>query len=68
MLFYLLQFWDTRSPNPMMTLQMPERCYCADVVSDGRTCTIHSLTFASVSFELWFVLHVGLPHGSGRNS
>lgn len=26
------QFWDTRSPNPMMSLQMPERCYCADVV------------------------------------
>uniref|UniRef100_A0A3B4AX01 Rae1 protein homolog n=1 Tax=Periophthalmus magnuspinnatus TaxID=409849 RepID=A0A3B4AX01_9GOBI len=25
-------FWDTRSPNPMMSLQMPERCYCADVV------------------------------------
>ena len=28
-----LQFWDTRSPNPMMTIQLPERCYCADVVS-----------------------------------
>uniref|UniRef100_A0A8C6LEN4 Rae1 protein homolog n=1 Tax=Nothobranchius furzeri TaxID=105023 RepID=A0A8C6LEN4_NOTFU len=27
-----LKFWDTRSPNPMMSLQMPERCYCADVV------------------------------------
>uniref|UniRef100_A0A8C5QRU9 Rae1 protein homolog n=1 Tax=Leptobrachium leishanense TaxID=445787 RepID=A0A8C5QRU9_9ANUR len=26
------QFWDTRSPNPLMTLQLPERCYCADVV------------------------------------
>lgn len=31
-LFLSLQFWDTRSPNPMMSLQMPERCYCADVV------------------------------------
>ena len=30
------QFWDTRSPNPMMSLQMPERCYCADVVSRGN--------------------------------
>nr|XP_009682285.1 PREDICTED: mRNA export factor isoform X1 [Struthio camelus australis] len=27
-----LKFWDTRSPTPMMTLQLPERCYCADVV------------------------------------
>ncbi|NWH64736.1 RAEL1 factor, partial [Geococcyx californianus] len=27
-----LKFWDTRSPAPMMTLQLPERCYCADVV------------------------------------
>lgn len=27
------QFWDTRSSNPMMVLQLPERCYCADMVS-----------------------------------
>uniref|UniRef100_H3BE64 Rae1 protein homolog n=1 Tax=Latimeria chalumnae TaxID=7897 RepID=H3BE64_LATCH len=27
-----LKFWDTRSATPMMTLQLPERCYCADVV------------------------------------
>ncbi|XP_006811104.1 LOW QUALITY PROTEIN: mRNA export factor-like [Saccoglossus kowalevskii] len=26
------QFWDTRTPNPMLTLQLPERCYCMDVV------------------------------------
>jgi len=26
-----LRFWDTRSPTPMMTLNLPERCYCADV-------------------------------------
>uniref|UniRef100_A0A336N8Z7 CSON009382 protein n=1 Tax=Culicoides sonorensis TaxID=179676 RepID=A0A336N8Z7_CULSO len=26
-----LKFWDTRSPSPMMTLNLPERCYCADV-------------------------------------
>lgn len=26
-----LKFWDTRSPTPMMTLNLPERCYCADV-------------------------------------
>ncbi|KAJ8305595.1 hypothetical protein KUTeg_016140 [Tegillarca granosa] len=27
-----LKFWDTRSPNPIDTIQLPERCYCADVV------------------------------------
>lgn len=33
-LFYLsLQFWDTRTPSPMATIQLPERVYCADVVS-----------------------------------
>ncbi|XP_055705026.1 protein Rae1 [Phlebotomus papatasi] len=26
-----LKFWDTRSPNPMMAITLPERCYCADV-------------------------------------
>ncbi|CAK9297038.1 unnamed protein product [Gordionus sp. m RMFG-2023] len=27
-----LKLWDMRSPNPMLTLQLPERCYCADAV------------------------------------
>lgn len=26
-----LKFWDTRSPNPMLSINLPERCYCADV-------------------------------------
>ena len=26
-----LKFWDTRQPNPVMTLDLPERLYCADV-------------------------------------
>lgn len=26
-----LKFWDTRSPNPMLSISLPERCYCADV-------------------------------------
>ncbi|KAF0307231.1 mRNA export factor [Amphibalanus amphitrite] len=26
-----LKFWDTRSPNPMMSIALPERAYCADV-------------------------------------
>lgn len=27
-----LKFWDTRSSSPLMTINLPERCYCADVV------------------------------------
>ncbi|XP_077495628.1 ribonucleic acid export 1 [Amblyomma americanum] len=27
-----LKFWDTRTPTPMLTINLPERCYCADVV------------------------------------
>jgi mRNA export factor len=27
-----LKFWDMRSPNPIMTVNLPERVYCADVV------------------------------------
>ncbi|KAG0417882.1 hypothetical protein HPB47_005286 [Ixodes persulcatus] len=26
-----LKFWDTRTPTPMLTITLPERCYCADV-------------------------------------
>jgi len=26
-----LKFWDTRSPTPMLSINLPERCYCADV-------------------------------------
>ncbi|XP_011189810.1 protein Rae1 [Zeugodacus cucurbitae] len=26
-----LKFWDTRTPNPLMAINLPERCYCADV-------------------------------------
>ncbi|KAG8231511.1 hypothetical protein J437_LFUL011549 [Ladona fulva] len=26
-----LKFWDTRTPTPMLTINLPERCYCADV-------------------------------------
>lgn len=27
-----LKFWDMRTPNPMDTIQLPERCYCSDVL------------------------------------
>lgn len=26
-----LKFWDTRTPNPIMTINLPERVYCVDV-------------------------------------
>lgn len=26
-----LKYWDTRQPNPVLTHDLPERCYCADV-------------------------------------
>uniref|UniRef100_A0A1B0FI12 mRNA export protein n=1 Tax=Glossina morsitans morsitans TaxID=37546 RepID=A0A1B0FI12_GLOMM len=26
-----LKFWDARSPNPMLAINLPEGCYCADV-------------------------------------
>lgn len=49
------QFWDTRSPNPMMSLQMPERCYCADVVcghayifSPNRCCVGFSVRYLNM--------------------
>lgn len=28
------QFWDLRSPNPMATVNLPDRVYCADVVGN----------------------------------
>ena len=32
-----LKFWDQRTPNPMMTIDLGERCYAADVdVSIGN--------------------------------
>ncbi|ESO09225.1 hypothetical protein HELRODRAFT_109550 [Helobdella robusta] len=27
-----LKFWDTRTPNPILNIQLPERVYCADVL------------------------------------
>lgn len=45
-----LKFWDTRTPNPMMAINLPERCYCADVQypmavvgTAGQTVIIYSL-------------------------
>nr|QBH73990.1 mitotic checkpoint protein and poly(a)+ RNA export protein [Isotomurus palustris] len=26
-----IRFWDTRTPNPILSFQVPERCYCVDV-------------------------------------
>lgn len=45
-----LKFWDTRSPSPMMSITLPERCYCADVDypmavvgTAGRTIIVYQL-------------------------
>ncbi|KAH8030089.1 hypothetical protein HPB51_006521 [Rhipicephalus microplus] len=45
-----LKFWDTRTPTPMLTINLPERCYCADVVypmavvsTAGRSIIIYQL-------------------------
>uniref|UniRef100_A0A1B0G674 Uncharacterized protein n=1 Tax=Glossina morsitans morsitans TaxID=37546 RepID=A0A1B0G674_GLOMM len=45
-----LKFWDARSPNPMLAINLPERCYCADidypmavVGTAGRNLIIYSL-------------------------
>lgn len=26
------QFWDLRTPTPVLSLDLPERCFCMDVV------------------------------------
>ncbi|KAK2194151.1 hypothetical protein NP493_2g14009 [Ridgeia piscesae] len=45
-----LKFWDLRSSNPMLVINLPERCYCADVVypmavvgTAGRQVIIYTL-------------------------
>lgn len=65
--FVYPQFWDTRSPNPMMSLQMPERCYCADVVSVFWVNMYFLLVIydkVDIFFKFW-LWYVGVPHGSG---
>jgi hypothetical protein len=27
----LIQYWDMRTPNPVSTVQLPERCYTLDI-------------------------------------
>ena len=27
-----VKFWDTKTPNPIFTIQLPERLYCADIM------------------------------------
>lgn len=45
-----LKFWDTRTSNPIATINLPERCYCADVCypmaivgTAGRGLIVYSL-------------------------
>lgn len=53
-----LKFWDTRSPNPLMVINLPERCYCADVDypmavvgTAGRTLIVYSLDQNPTEFK-----------------
>ena len=53
-----LKFWDTRTPQPMMSIQLPERCYCADVDypmavvgTAGRHVLIYSLENKPTQFK-----------------
>lgn len=53
-----LKFWDTRSPNPMMAINLPERCYCADVDypmavvgTAGRGLIVYSLENSPTEFK-----------------
>uniref|UniRef100_A0A1A9USV5 Uncharacterized protein n=1 Tax=Glossina austeni TaxID=7395 RepID=A0A1A9USV5_GLOAU len=52
-----LKFWDTRSSNPMLAINLPERCYCADVDypmavvgTAGRVLIIYSLENSPTEF------------------
>uniref|UniRef100_A0A1B0GDN8 Uncharacterized protein n=1 Tax=Glossina morsitans morsitans TaxID=37546 RepID=A0A1B0GDN8_GLOMM len=53
-----LKFWDARSPNPMLVINLPERCYCADVDypmavvgTAGRGLIIYSLENSPTEFK-----------------
>ncbi|XP_034477304.1 mRNA export factor [Drosophila innubila] len=53
-----LKFWDTRTPNPMMAINLPERCYCADVDypmavvgTAGRGLIIYSLENSPTEYK-----------------
>ncbi|XP_033252668.1 mRNA export factor-like [Drosophila miranda] len=53
-----LKFWDTRSPNPMMAINLPERCYCADgeypmavVGTASRGLIIYSLQNTPIEYK-----------------
>uniref|UniRef100_A0A1B0AIA7 Uncharacterized protein n=1 Tax=Glossina pallidipes TaxID=7398 RepID=A0A1B0AIA7_GLOPL len=53
-----LKFWDARSPNPMLAINLPERCYCADVDypmavvgTAGRGLIIYSLESSPTEFK-----------------
>ncbi|KAI1295440.1 mRNA export factor [Halotydeus destructor] len=54
-----LKFWDTRSQAPILTLALPERAYCADVVypmavvgTAGRQLIVYSLDSGPQQFKV----------------
>lgn len=53
-----LKFWDTRTANPMLVINLPERCYCADVDypmavigTAGRGIIIYSLENSPTEYK-----------------
>ncbi|KAL9921986.1 protein Rae1-like [Glossina fuscipes fuscipes] len=53
-----IKFWDTRSSNPMLSLNLPERCYCADVDypiavvgTAGKNVIVYSLENTPTEFK-----------------
>lgn len=45
-----LKFWDTRSPSPMLSINLPERCYCADV--DFPMAVVGTATRQTIVYQL----------------
>ena len=50
-----LKYWDTRQPNPVLSHDLPERCYCADVVGIVYVILINAQLMMSQDYPLSIV-------------
>lgn len=64
----MLQYWDVRSPTPVATVQLPERCYTLDVQyplmvvgTAERHIQIYNLTNPSAPYKVVQTIQL-LPH------